>query len=371
MKRIISNINKNDDEDDIVVLSLWKRLLILLFYYLRLGLHDIGNTLSYVIDPKKRMVLLVNIKNFCILFYRKAAQEAILKESAALTYITLIGFIPFLMLVVFIIPKLPVFAGANKVQSQLYQNFLPLSTGDFGWMISQLVTKQISFNIFSLILVTITSYSLFQVIRNTFDRILVMEFQPPKDLIGQILKFFGTLIFGFLIILLLFSSSSLPILSSVLKIPLFRKQLIFILPFVTQFIALVFMYMILPSIKVKRSSLFRGAFWTTLVWVTVKSLFDYYIYNLTNIQAVYGVLKSIPIFLLWIYVNWIIILGGIVLVSILELKEKAVRKKEEKHFVRLTMEMYTDKKLDKQIDAIINKDTIPKIIESLTKEETK
>lgn len=365
MKKIVTQL---DDDEDIVKVSLWKRLLILLFYYMRVGLHDLFQLFSNFTDNDKRKVMFEQIYKFLSLYYKKVSQELILKEAAALTYITLLGFLPFLFFIVYLVPKIPFLAINSKFQSHLYQNFLPVSTGDVGFLVSQLLAQRAPFNIFSFVVAIVTSYSLFRVIRNAFDRILVMEFQPPKDWLAQLVKFFGTIIFGFIIILLLFSSSSLPILSSLLNIPLFKKQLIYILPFVLQFLALVFMYMILPSIKVKRSSLFRAAFWTTLVWVILKGFFDYYIYNMTNIEAIYGVLKSLPIFLLWIYLNWVIVLGGMVLVTVLEYKEKALDVVDKKHFVRLTLEMYTDKKMDKEIDTILKKEIVPELINKLTKE---
>lgn len=365
MKRINTDL-KHDDEMEKIPLS--KRLIILLFYYIRLGLHDLEHALTHITDKKKRVILWQNICNFVCLFYKKAAQETILKESAALTFITLLGFVPFMFLIVFFIPKIPFLSSTSKLQAQLYQNFMPMSTGDIGAFITKIISQEITFNIVSFIMVIITSYSLFRVIRDTFDRILVLEYKPPKDLVSQLAKFFGTIIIGFIIILLLFSSSSLPIISSLLNIPLFRKQLIFLLPFILQFVGLVLLYMILPSIKISRKSLFRAAFWTTLVWVIMKGMFDYYVYNLTNIEAVYGVLRSLPAFLFWVYVNWIIVLGGIILVSILEHKEMAIRSEKNKHFVRLTLEMYTNKKLDKDIDAIISKDSLPEIVEKLMEE---
>lgn len=365
MNKIIEDL---DHDEDIVKIPLWKRLIILVFYYVRLVLHDLVQAMSNLTDKDKRKVTWKNIKSFANLFYRKFMQESILKESAALTYITLLGFIPFLILVVFFVPKLPFLSGSNAMQTNLYENFLPMSTGDIGPIISELISQEISFNIFSFIVVIITSYALFRVIRDTFDRILKMKFLPPKDFLSQIIKFFGTIIFGFLIILLLFSSSSLPIISSLLDIPFFRQQLVMLLPLILQFVALVFLYMTLPSIKVSRKSLFRGAFWTTVVWVIAKSLFDYYVYNLTNISAVYGVLKSLPAFLFWIYINWVIILAGIVLVAILEHKDKAVEKKVDRHFVRMTLELYTNEKMQKQIDTIISKDDLPGVMKKLTKE---
>ncbi len=362
-------MNDLDNGQDLPKIPLGKRLFIYALYFIRVGFLDIKKLISHLSEQDKRKILMQKVRDFLVLFYKKTTSEGILKEAAALTYITLLGFIPFLMVIVFLLPKISNLVAQSGLNKHLYQNFMPVSTSEVGNLVSQLMTRQTTFNIFSLIIAVITSYSLFKVIRDTFDRILVMEFQPAKDLLSQLLKFFGTIIFGFIIILLLFSSSSLPIISSILNIPLFHGVVITVLPFILEFVALLFLYMILPSIKVKRKALYRGAFWTTLIWVVVKSGFDYYIYNLTNIEAVYGVLKSLPIFLFWIYVNWVIILGGMVLVTILEHKEKALDEVPDKHYVRVTLEMYTNRKKDKELETLLDKEKAREMINIITEEK--
>ncbi|MFO7660124.1 MAG: YihY/virulence factor BrkB family protein [Candidatus Cloacimonadaceae bacterium] len=361
MKRILKKIIPN--------IPLGRTLLTHIYKNSRGLFANLKNARTHLTNKEKLKLMWRNISALFSLFYKKVMQEGVLKEAAALTYITILGFIPFLLFIVFLIPKISSLSSNPMFQTHLYENFMPVSTGEVGNLIAQLISRKVTFNFFSLIMTIITSYSLFKVIRDTFDRILIMEFKPPKDLLSQLLKFFGTIIFGFVIILVLFSSSSLPIVSSLLDLPLFRKQLIVILPFLMQFLALIFLYMVLPSAKVSRKSLFKGAFWTTLVWVIAKSGFDLYVYNLTNIEAMYGVVKSLPIFLFWIYLNWVIILSGMVLVAILEYKDKALKHVEAKHYVRVTMEMYTNQKMDKQMDAIMKKDDLPELLNTLTEDK--
>jgi membrane protein len=371
----VKKMLRNPEEiNNIGRLSWSKRFLLIIVHYLRVFWDDWSKLLLNILDPVKRKQLLSDIIQFVKLFYLKFQQEGILKEASALTYITLLGFIPFLTLIMVLAPKLPFLSNNVQLQQQIAHTLLPESAGDVAGVVSGLVAgfadKKVTLNLFSLILVLITSYSLFKVIRDTFDRILILEYQPHQDFISQIVKFFGTVFVGFFIILLLFGSSSLPLISTILNIPLFKQQLILILPFILQFVALIFLYMIMPSIKVKRGALFRTAFWTTLIWVSLKGLFDYYIYNLTSFEAVYGVLKSLPVFLFWIYVNWVVILGGMVLVAILEQKELAIESIEKKkHFVRMTLELYTDEKLDKDIEAIIHKRDLTEIIDKVLEGE--
>ena len=127
--------------------------------------------------------------------------------------------------------------------------------------------------------------------------------------------------------------------------------------------------MILPSIRVKRGALFRGAFWTTVVWTIAKSGFDWYIYNLTNMQAVYGYLAILPITLMWIYINWVIIIGGIVLVSVLDQKGKLTLAKNEPHRVlKLTLEMYSNKRLNKRVEDYIARSNLKELVNIIEEE---
>lgn len=327
-----------------------------LLNYLSLPFVDFGTIYRNFKDPELRKQILSKVWIFLRLLFDRITTEGVLKESSSLTYITVLGFIPFITFIVMIVPDLPFLDVKAKLNEIIMTNFVPGSADAITEFIGGLLKQRTGFNIFSFVILIVTSYSLFRTIRNTFDRILGMEFRPTQDIFTQLVKFFGTLIFGLLIMVLLFSSSSLPIVSRLLKYSFFKQQLLNILPFLAQFIALIFLYMLLPSIRVKRGSLFRGAFWTTMAWIIAKSGFDWYIYNLTSLQAVYGYIAILPITLMWIYLNWVIIIGGIVLISVIDQKDnlRFVKKTPQK-VIRITLEMYTDKKLNNRIEDYLNK----------------
>ncbi|HOH46521.1 MAG TPA: YihY family inner membrane protein, partial [Candidatus Cloacimonadota bacterium] len=320
--------------------------------------------------PRKRKLILKNSWSFLRVFYKRVTTEGVLKESASLTYITLLGFIPFITFIVLIIPDLPFLDLRGKINDLLVNNLMPNSAAAVTSFIGGLLQQRTGFNTFGFILLIFSSYSLFRVIRNTFDRILSMDESPVLDWLSYIIKFFGTLIVGILIMLVLFSTSSMPLIGKLLKYSFLTQQLLNIIPFFLQFFALIFLYLILPSIRVKRGALFRGAFWTTVVWTMIKSLFDWYIYNLTNYQAVYGYLSILPITLLWIYVNWVVIIGGIVLISVLDQGNKlSVAKNEPKRVVRITMEMYSNRTLNKRLESYIRRSDLKELIDEIEEEE--
>ena len=334
--------------------------------YLGILMEDALGVYEFLWIPQKRKEMWQSIICFFRLLFSRITSEGVLRDSAGLTYITLLGFIPFVTFLVMVIPDLPFLNVVEKLKELIAKNLVPGSAEQVMAFLDETLKRRFSFNVFNFAIVIVTSYSLFRAIRNTFDRILSMEFHPGNDVLTQLVKFFGTLFFGMLIMVLLFGSSSLPIISGLLSLGLFKRFLIYVIPFLMQFIALSFLYSIMPSIKINRSTLFRGAFWTTLIWTIAKGGFDYYIYNLTNIQAVYGVIAALPIFLMWIYVNWVIILGGIVLVSVINQKDKTqIFKPDKKQVVRITMEMFSDKKLNRILEGFLSKTEVSEMINKI------
>ena len=349
--------------------SFFHKLFLWLYSYINVVIVDIKKIYQALTVAQQRKLIINNIWNFIKNFYQRFMGEGILKESASLTYITILGFVPFINFLVLIAPDLPFLNLRDKLRELVIENFIPSSANAIISFLDKLIMPKVGFNIFNFVILIVSSYSLFNVIRSTFDRILSMQLKTSQDTITQLVKFFGTVVFGLLIIVLLFSSSSIPIISRLLKSRVLQWIMV-IVPFVLQFLAIMFLYMLLPSVRINRGALFRGAFWTTVIWVIAKSAFDFYIYNLTNYQALYGVMAVLPIFLLWIYINWAIILGGMVLVSVIENKKTGgFLTKEPHNAVRITMELFTNHKLNQRLEGLLSKDDLIKLVETLNEEE--
>ena len=346
--------------------SVKHRLFITLSSIVRIFIIDIYRIYLYIAIPQRRKKMLGNAYKFLKLVYSRVTSEGVLKESGSLTYITILGFVPFITLLVFFAPNLPFLNLGEKFKEVVAKNFIPGSANAITNFVDELIIRRrVGFNIFNFVVLLVSSYSLFRVIRNTFDRILSVQLVAKQDAVTQVVRFFGTIVFGLVIMIVLFSSSSVPLISKLLKIPILR-WLLWVVPFVLQFLGLLFLYMLLPSVRVRRSSLIRGTFWTTVIWVLAKTLFDVYIYNLTSIQAIYGVMAALPIFLMWIYINWVIILGGVVLVSVIDSQGNfELIRNAPKQMVRVTLEMFSDNKLNQRLEGILNKKEMKKMTECI------
>lgn len=74
---------------------------------------------------------------------------------------------------------------------------------------------------------------------------------------------------------------------------------------------LVLAYMAVPNTKVKLPPALAGAFIAALLWEAGKWGFTQYLHHSTSYITLYGSLALIPLFLLWVYVTWVIVLFGL------------------------------------------------------------
>jgi len=94
----------------------------------------------------------------------------------------------------------------EKIGDVVAQNFIPGSAEQVMEMINEMIARRMGLNIMVFVILLISSYLLFNNIRSTFDRILSTHAPEHSDLLSQFVKFFGTVVFGLLIMVLLFSS---------------------------------------------------------------------------------------------------------------------------------------------------------------------
>ena len=70
------------------------------------------------------------------------------------------------------------------------------------------------------------------------------------------------------------------------------------------------LYRFLPNTKVPRWSAFIGGLFGGVCWILVQALYLKLQIGMARYNAIYGSFATVPLFLLWIYVGWIIFLAG-------------------------------------------------------------
>ncbi len=78
------------------------------------------------------------------------------------------------------------------------------------------------------------------------------------------------------------------------------------------------LFIFFPNTTVKWRPALTGAFITAILWTLAQWAYIHFQYGVTSYQAYYGALAAIPIFLVWIYFSWAIVLLGVEFAVVLQ-----------------------------------------------------
>ena len=77
------------------------------------------------------------------------------------------------------------------------------------------------------------------------------------------------------------------------------------------------LYVVVPNYRVRRRHGLIGSLFATVMFEIAKRGFVYFVTHFANYKAIYGAVAALPVFLIWIYLSWTIILAGAVLTATL------------------------------------------------------
>ena len=87
-----------------------------------------------------------------------------------------------------------------------------------------------------------------------------------------------------------------------------------ILPYLSVSIALVFLYIFIPNTKVRFGSALVGGTLAGTSWQIAQWGYLHFQVGVSKYNAIYGTLAVLPVFMVWIYTSWLIVLFGVEMV---------------------------------------------------------
>jgi len=83
-----------------------------------------------------------------------------------------------------------------------------------------------------------------------------------------------------------------------------------LIPYLFVFLVFTFIYIVIPNTKVKFKSAFIGGAIAGIAWQTTGWVFAFSVAKSTRYAAIYSSLAVLILFMIWIYINWLILLIG-------------------------------------------------------------
>jgi len=255
----------------------------------------------------------------CILFVRFLWQQLQVRHwqqsAAALTYTSLFALVPLITVSYSLLTFMPQLVNVQgHVAAFIFTHFLP----DTGYQIWDYLTafSQQARNLTApgLLILMITALLMLKTIENAFNAI--WEVKQGRKGIASFLLYWAVLSLGPLLIgaALMLSTylASLNILSDVQQLSLVQ-QLLSYMPLLLSTIALSLIYSAVPNCTVPLKHAFAGAFIAAITFGLVKDLFALGV-KYSSYTLIYGAFAAVPLFLTWVYLCWMIVLFGAVLV---------------------------------------------------------
>ncbi|MBU0484003.1 MAG: YihY/virulence factor BrkB family protein [Proteobacteria bacterium] len=94
------------------------------------------------------------------------------------------------------------------------------------------------------------------------------------------------------------------------KLPWIGPQHLNLIPILALVATFTILYSFLPNTKVKISAALTGGFFGGIIWILSQALYFKMQIGVARYNAMYGSFATFPLFLIWIYVGWMIFLGG-------------------------------------------------------------
>lgn len=260
-----------------------------------------------------RMAEVVEFWRFLI---RRFLDDRGINNAAALTYTTLFAVVPMMTVTFTMLSAIPAFQGmGEQIQAFIFRNFVP-STGETVQSYLQGFTFQArQLTWVGVLLLAVTAFAMLVTIEKTFNSI--WRVRQPRRGLSSFLLYWAVLSLGPLLLGAGFLASTYIRSLALISGPeaLFgMKPLLGFMPLITSTAAFTLLYASVPNAQVPlRHALIGGAFTAVLLEVA-KGLFGLYVGFFPGYQLIYGAFATVPLFLLWVYVSWLIVLFGAELV---------------------------------------------------------
>jgi len=232
-------------------------------------------------------------------------------RAASLAFATLLALVPLSALLFSLFSALGAFSEVlENMQSFLFQQLVPTSQEEITAYIQRFVENTRTLGVAGLLFFLVTAVFLLNTIQSTFDAL--WGSRARKNSLRRLATYVSVLIVGsFLFSIGLNLAGMFRSLlggRAVEEIGKTLSVLTGVLPSIFIFLALLLMIQLIPSARVRFLSALIGAAVGAVLWEAARRIFFFWITYVIRLSIVYGSLAVIPIFLIWLYVAWTVVL---------------------------------------------------------------
>jgi len=259
------------------------------------------------------------IRQFVRQVAKRFEQDRCQRVAGALSFTTVLAVVPLTAVMLAVLSLAPGFsAWMTVIQDFIYSNFVPAAGEMVQKYLSQFAGKAGRLTAVGLLFLGVTSIMLLATIEQALNDI--WRVANTRKFLYRFLVYWALLTLGPILV-----AGSLALTSKIFTLPfLGRTEITFLrdltdvmLPLLFEFGAVVLLYTVVPNVQVLWRNALAGGLLSAVLLETAKFLFAASMKTFTSYQIIYGAIAALPIFLVWIYISWVIILLGAIVTATL------------------------------------------------------
>ncbi len=257
---------------------------------------------------------------FCRRLLVRFKQDRCTHHAAALSFSSLLALAPLLVIAFALFSVFaPLESMGKNLETFIYQYLVPDAGLDIQGYLDSFAQKARSLTAVGLFTFLLTAVILLYNIEESLN--VIWKSQTRRKLIHRFTIYWTMLTLGPILMGAGLSLStyalSLNIINSVDEIISIKLFLLKALPIFFGFVAFSMLYIIMPNREIKWRHAITGGIIAAFLFEITKRLFALFILNFNNYEIIYGTLATLPIFLIWIYLSWVVTLIGAEITAVL------------------------------------------------------
>lgn len=247
-----------------------------------------------------------------------------MQSASSLTYTTLLSLVPLLAIAFAIFAAFPAFESVRgQLEETIFHNLVPGVGGDVREYMNKFLRNTGQLGTVGVVALGLSAVLLLATIEATFNRIWRVE--RPRPLLVRFLVYWGVLTLGPLLI-----GAGISLTTDVFSVA--REGLTLagldsgsldvavddggpgeqLLSVVLQTVFFTVLFAVVPNRRVTWRDALIGGFVSGAGFQILKTGFAWYLANVLTYQTIYGAMAVFPIFLIWLYLSWCVVLLGAV-----------------------------------------------------------
>ena len=233
-------------------------------------------------------------------------------NAAALTYTTLFAVVPMMTVTFSMLSAIPAFQDTGEqIQSFIFRNFVPSAGEALQQYLRDFTTQARQLTWIGVVILAATAFWMLVTIEKAFNTI--WRVRQPRRGVSSFLLYWAILSMGPILLGGGFAISTYIASLSLISGPdalLGVQTMLKFMPLLFSVAAFTLLYATVPNAQVPMRHALLGGLFAAVLFEVAKMLFGLYVRLFPGYQLIYGAFATVPLFLLWIYVSWLIVLFG-------------------------------------------------------------